>query len=227
MKIRSEDHIEKVDNIENYYPKPNFVLLEQITSNSIKKIGDTEIVFPETARVGKVAARYSVRVALVKAVPKEFVFRKEGRHASRWRTEIEVKPGDLVWCSHTAFKNSEQFERDGTIYYAADYQDLVLRKRGEEITPLNGYVLVEKIEEEVSKLIFVPRKKTQRAVVTHVGSPVHYYDERFSHAEVSVGDEIIYSPVAIHRLEEDIWRILPKIWYLQSKNILATYEKSP
>lgn len=221
MKIKTDDHIEKVEGIDNFIPRPNMILLEELTDNTVKKIGDIEIVFPTHVRWGKVAARNSVRYARVKAVPEKFIVRRAtGQYKTRWKTDIEVCAGDTIWVSHTAILNSEKFLCDGKMYFVVDYQSLVVAM-GDRITPLNGYVLVKKIEEEQSKVLSV-RKKSQKALVKYVGNPVQYMDKRLSHVQLEEGDVILYNPAAIHSLEEKMWQAFPEeIYYIQSKDILA------
>ena len=225
-KIKSEEYIETVEDISKYKVLPNMILVREISDNTTKKIGNVEIVFPTHVRWGKIAARNAVRFGEVVAVPDKFIRRRrEGRYKSRWITEIEVKPGDVVWVSSTGLMNAERVMCDEVVYYVVDYQNLVVAK-SDQVKPLNGYVLVEKIEEEVSKILSI-RKISRKAVVRYVGSPVEYLDKLFEHAQVEVGDEILYSPVAIHQLEEDIWQAFgEKVLYIQSKDIIGTYGKN-
>ena len=228
MKLRNEDHIEKIDDISNYKPIHNKVVVRQLTDNTVKRIGTTKIIFPTHVRIGKVAARNSVRYGEVVSAPKEYVSREGGKYQTRWDTEIEIVPGDVVWCEHTAFHKAEKFiEPDGDFYYIVDYQHLVVAKRDSEVIMLNGRVMLE-LEDDSAKLgsLFQPKKPTSICKVIYSGSSnSNYRFPGFEDPDIKAGDRVFIPPTKYFKLEDDIWAAFGgKYYYTQKHQIVGVIE---
>ena len=225
MRIKNEDYIEKIDDINLYKPLANKVVVKQLTDNTIKRIADVDIHFPTTVRVGKVAARYSVRYGVVVSVPEKFSFRAHGRYQTRWMTEIEVLPGDIVWVEHTGFLNSERITDGKDVYFVVDYQNLVVAKRDLKVIMLNGRVLLEIFEKPQSDILITERKQLSEGVIRYNGSNNKDYKyPKFEDADVEVGDVVCLSPTGYHKLENDIWHAFApenNLYHAQKKDIIA------
>ena len=223
MKLKDEDYIEYVEDVSNYKLLPNNILVLQLNDNTIKKIGDKEIHFPTHVRHGKVASRYSVRYGKVITVCDKFVEKKSGKGQTRWVTEIEVLPGDIVWCEHTAFLNSERITDGENIYYIVDYQNLVVAERDLKMIMLNGRVLLEMVKKEQSQILITERKETSEGVILHNGTNNKSYTHSiFEDADVKEGDRVYLKPGSYHKLEDDLWYVLDKnLYYAQKKDIIA------
>ena len=229
MKLKNEDHIEIIDDISKYNPIHNKVVVRQITDNTVKRIGNTEIVFPSHVRIGKVAARNSVRYGEVVSVPSEYVSRKAGKHQTRWDTEIEVLPGDIVWCEHTGFHKAEKFiDSEGGFYYLIDYQHLVVAKRGVEVIMLNGRVMLEVERAPSSGDIFeVSRKPSSICKVIYSGSSnTNYRFPGFEDPDIRIGDRVYIPPAKYFKLEDDIWAAFGgNCYYTQKHQIIGIIER--
>ncbi len=223
MKIKSEDYIEEVEDISSYRTLQNKVLVKQLVDNTIKEIGGVEIVFPTHVRVGKVAARHSIRYGEVIIVPEKFVKRGFGKDATRWDTEIEVLPGDIVWCRYTAFLNAERFTDGEHIYYVIDYQELVVAKRDGDVIMLNGFVLVDVVKKEQSQILITERKETSMGVVKYNGSNNKSYTyPKYEDADIEVGDAVYMNPASFHKLEDDLWKAFgEELYFIQKCHILG------
>ena len=102
----------------------------------------------------------------------------------------DVKPGDLVWFDYLSGINAKLFDVKGKYYYLLEYSSLIVRKRGDEVMPLNGMVLCE------------PIFKTERLGAYEVelvdpnNAIIRYMQGSDENAELKPGDKIFTkSPV--------------------------------
>lgn len=131
-----------------------------------------------------------------------------------WNTSIELIPGDEVIYSFEAAMDcigdddsrifiDEKMDK----YFIIDYSDIFLAKRNGDIIPINGYVLCEPLEEEITSKIQLPDflRKTRSdkfGKVAYLGKRnTEYYEgtgrmvvrqDLKDPYEVSVGDIIIF-----------------------------------
>lgn len=88
-------------------------------------------------------AEHANRMGTVVTVPKYLYFKKEDHsHSMRWKTDIQIEPGDKVWANFTTI-NDFQYRANGKYYKTVNYEDLVVAKRGNRVITLNGYLLIE------------------------------------------------------------------------------------
>ncbi|MBE3086025.1 MAG: hypothetical protein IMZ64_07395 [Bacteroidetes bacterium] len=93
--------------------------------------------------------KHVVRVGTVEALPKELQFKKE----IPWETELELKIGDKVVMYFMAIQNclsneQKKYVQEGQdVYIFIKYHNIYAIIREKEIIPINGYVLVEPIED--------------------------------------------------------------------------------
>lgn len=220
MKLKEEDHIEEIDDIRNYRPIHNKVVVKQLTDNTIKRIADVEIVFPTHVRIGKVAARNAVRYGEVISVPEKYVSRGSGKYQTRWDTDIEIQPGDIVWCESTGLHKAERFVDDqGNLYYVVDYQHLVVAKRNGEVIMLNGRILLDLVEKPSKSLIHTSRHPTFICRVVHTGSSnSNYRFPGFEDPDIKVGDLVCIPPTKYFQLEDSLWRAFGGNYYYTQKH---------
>ena len=66
-----------------------------------------------------------------------------------WKTELEIGEGDIVfWNISRAFRNPVLKTLDGNLYTLINYHEIHAKKKGEEITPVNGFCLFRNIKKE-------------------------------------------------------------------------------
>jgi len=136
-----------------------------------------------------------------------------------WRTPIEVKPGDIVWVNSNHLANAEKqgntLIADGQLYYVLPYESLYLKKSGDSVAMLNGWMLCELIEDtpqwhvRAEKMgMFIPGIMKQipyndrLGVVKYIGSPVEYlFPDRYDFPEIKVGDVVMFRFKINRRLE--------------------------
>lgn len=146
-----------------------------------------------------------------------------------WKTSIEVKSGDLVFYSFEAAYDCLNdtgkifVDENNTKYFLLDYFDLFVAKRGEEIIPVNGYVLCEPVEEELTSKIQLPEflKRTRsdkfgRVVYLGARNTEYYlgngkkevrHDLKDCH-EIAVGDVVLFDKNCDLPVEYDLHQSL-------------------
>jgi co-chaperonin GroES (HSP10) len=173
------------------------------------------------------------RYGVVVGIPDKLFFREDAKFGIEWGTNIEVSPGDTVYFGKMASYASPVLkDKDGSVFYVIDYSEIIIRARGEEIYPLNGYVIVEKIEETVGGkgliLDFSKKQNKTKGIVKYVGRPVDYYfplSAEIPEPSVSAGDKVIFSLAGWTELEDQRYSSLKgDLGYIQSRWIAAAYE---
>ena len=136
----------------------------------------------------------------------------------RWKTDVQVKPDDIVWVNSSALKKAEQVgmtvEIDRQLYYLIHYENLYLKKKKKKVEMLNGWVLLEPIKDtepwviraEKAGLIIPEGKKKvladRIAKVMYIGDPVEYlFDDQYDYPEIKKGDTVMLKWKVNRRLE--------------------------
>jgi len=137
----------------------------------------------------------------------------------RWKTKVQVKQGDIVWVNSSALVAAEQnymtFENKKQLYYIVKYEELYLKKADKDVKMLNGWVLVELINDVESWMmraekagIFMPNTVKKKyfndriGIVKYIGDPVEYlFDDQYDHHEVKAGSMVFFKWKVNRRLE--------------------------
>lgn len=135
-----------------------------------------------------------------------------------WKTTVQVKENDVVWVNSQTMMMSEHrgmtMVIDGDVYYIMNYYDLYLKKSGDDVKMLNGWVLAELVDDpdewvkkaEKSGLV-VPKLSQKKfsdsiGVVKYIGEPVEYLlEDEYDHPEIKAGDCIMFQWRVNRRLE--------------------------
>ena len=165
-------------------------------------------------------SKYMPRFGVVVKTPDHLVNRsfdniESGAELMGWETEVEIKDGDLVYFGAMISANAEALEVDGDLYLLIPYSRIILRVRDEELTPVNGYVLLEEVVEKVrvdGLILEVGDFQDKRlGVVTHNGrNNDSYFASDAVDADVEIGDKVIFSGKFFGHLESDIFAKLPE-----------------
>jgi len=161
--------------------------------------------------------------------PKMLLFRDDHKFGMEWGTVIEVEEGDVVYFGKMASYGAAVLSDDKGSYYLIHYSELILKLSGEELYPLNGYVVVTKEDDVVkSKLIIVPSKKHNKrlGVVKYIGRPnTHYFPKSKKIQEItgiSEGDRVMFGIAGWTELEDPRYAKLDKnIGYIHRRWIVA------
>ena len=175
-------------------------------------------------------AGHVTRTGVVVKTPSKLFFRSKGDEwGVEWLTDLEACVGDEAFWGIMEGSNCPIVYCGSDIYYLVDYASIRMLKRGEEIIPVNGFVLVEKKEEvdRTSVLIVDHAKKVNksRGVVIKSGKPnVEYYGaEQYDAQNLKEGDEVMFSISAWTELEDERYARFNKgVGYIQGRWIIAS-----
>jgi len=132
-------------------------------------------------------------------------------------TELEVEIGDTVYWNSISFKEHTPLVVDDKKYLLADYHEVILRIRGNEVTPVNGFCLLLPIKETFKAMEFAyTTEKSSKwelyrkpeKLVTEL-NPRNYFDDIWEVGE-TVYIQLIDKP---YKLEGYINRAMDKELY--------------
>lgn len=157
---------------------------------------------------------HAANKGVVVGVPDKYIYsEKPLPNTAEWDTDIEVEEGDQVWFDYLTGIECSKIECEDKLYYILPYHALYVSKRGKEVIPLNGYVLLDprinkekfiefEIEREDAKYAMVAYSgscnKKYRPVQTKMGE-VFYYDDPV----IEAGKTVIYGKVSGLFLEQE------------------------
>ena len=135
------------------------------------------------------------------------------------KTDMEVQKGDKVWALAIDSNMAYRFKIKGIHYKLIRYDGLTVAKRGEQIIPLNGWLLLDFVIEKTSELIKIPFKVRilDQGVVKYAGSKnsdytinygksmsggLHKINNFSDDIDVKVGDMVQYELVRGERVGE-------------------------
>jgi hypothetical protein len=198
-----------VDSIDDLMPISNMVLCRSVKRNVGSRTKNGVIISSEYYHMNDYLPVGADRVMEIIKVPEIIQPR-----AGMWMPEIELQPGDIAWCSFIGSLNCVHIlDKSGVIYKLIEYFDFkVVRRKtatGEDIIPLNGFVLMKDVyieKPKISDLDIVEFKPTidyTRGIVAYIGKPNKYYTLRMkngsfvkedleSKSEIKAGDKVIF-----------------------------------
>lgn len=189
--------------------------------------------------------KHIVRTGEVVAVPRQIV---KTEKSLPWDTEMEIQVGDRVIMYFLAVQNClakerKTYVREGNqVWIIIKYQNIYAVIREGNIIPVNGYVLVEPIEdpewirekEKASKLnIELPDLRgTSKTHVTYgriayIGKPNKSYDndrKDDTHYDLKAGDEVVMKRIRDIPVEYEYHAKIDggrKLYRMQRHDILA------
>lgn len=179
-------------------------------------------------------------VGVVRNVPEKLKFIDGDWSQMPWDTDMELKIGDEVILKRPAVSgaiaNGFVKEDEEGLHVFVKYSEVVVARRGDCIIPLNGFVLVEPLEEEYKTSLALPEtsKKDSKIYgkIIYIGTPNRRYITKRNGAgvetteppdtdELKVGDIVAFSNVADIYLEYDLHRTIKKCYRMQQHKILA------
>lgn len=217
-------------------PSVNFVKVKAKTINDIMLIVGREF-FLETSFEKE---KHAVTAGEIVEVCDNLLFERGNVHSVEYDTTQELMPGDKVIFHYTAIKNclfNKQYEKVGNEYlFFLKYDTIFLAQRGEMTIPVNGWLIVEPIEQvsEAVGRILVPtylQKKisTTKGRVVYAASPLNGYlfDAGKYGADIDIiatGDEVMFKWMYSRPLQYELHARLDqgkKYYRIQRKDCLA------
>ncbi len=163
------------------------------------------------------------RVGKVIKAPEMLYFdREEPRRSSRFDTPVEIQEGDTVIYHYLAIENSRA--RFASLKKHIDpaldmipYDTIFLCIRNGEVIPVNGYVIVEPLDETIETSLEIPDSartySKTKGIIRYLGKPVNGYLEWVDDEdtdEIQVGDTICYGAENCVPFEYDLHQQLDK-----------------
>lgn len=170
----------------------------------------------------------------VLAVPDKIYFDKIDEASMEYDVDMDVQVGDEVYfhylSSGKAVKGRMTYEVDGKRCIFIPYDKLFFAKRGDDVIMLNGWMLVEPIEDTIDTTLVIPdtmrghSKKIGK--IKHCGSHVRkykFYPDVCEHnITVADGDRVIFTKHSDIPVEYDLHNTLgTKVFRMQRKDIIA------
>lgn len=174
---------------------------------------------------------HCTRMGTIVKLPSRLFFRSKGQAwGSEWRTTLEVKEGDEAYWGLFEATDCPVILCGSDVYYLVNYSEIRMVKRDGVVIPVNGYVLVKKVEAvDRSSVLIVDHTKKQlknMGVVMAVGKPNDEYFGIDMHdpKNLSVGDKVQFSISAWTPLEDERYATFDKgVGYIQGRWIIASY----
>lgn len=190
--------------------------------------------------------KHVVRVGTVKSVPTQLWFNEKISGLMPWKTDIELKVGDKVVMYYLAvlncIENGSFIREDKTTEIFIDYNNIYAIIEEGNVRPINGYVLVEKLEDPnwldyVAKMESMnmeavdtrelSKKNVTFGKVAYIGAPnVCYFDKYKSDENIDIkqGDVVVLKKVRDIPMEFEYHARIDggrKLFRLQRHDILA------
>ena len=215
-------------------PLYNYVILKQLPPDETITFGDLTIIVPE---VWKNESNNIQRWCEVIEVPAGLrMFTPHTGASMEFVTKMELKIGDRVLCDYLALSNAT-----GTAAYPLKsmyqeniilkYSDIYLAIRDYKIVMLNGYCLIECIEDTIThNKIIIPeylqkKKNTKKGIVRKIGclNTKYLASEFVDTDEVREGMTVYFRKHSNVPIEDELHQTLGKEYYAIQRNRLEAY----
>ena len=210
-----DDEIETIDG----FLLNNFVLIEveDFVYEELKMKSGLNLWVDNTEQTHQ----YVVRHGTVVKLPDKFNFWDTDKRGLQWKTDMDVKIGDLVWFYAITSHSSEKLIYEGRKFILVNYEDLYLAKRGNDIICLNGNVLLKPVYKTVKALDYEKKElDTTKAVVYKSGKINRKYkDEKLQDDPfIKEGMTVLLGGMAVRFLELEPYLFLDGKRYIVCQN---------
>lgn len=164
----------QVEDISKVVPVRNHIIIKAGPENRYLKLTDDFQIQIDTSYEPE---KHSVTWGEVVCVPASI--------DSDLQTTMEVKVGDKIYFHYLCIMNGIQQKKfivcKGELYFIVKYESMYCCKRGEEVVPINGWMLVEPIDDSLPEKtnwgFYIPdntRKKENKnqGIVRYMGNPL-------------------------------------------------------
>lgn len=164
----------EIDDLDKFIlPRLSNKVLIEIDESEVKKtVGGIITEGIESHAFAKNTLR---RGKVVKAC-KEIVPTRNESEFIMWQTDVQVKPGDIVYINHFDMRNSYYISQGERLMKLVPYASIICALRDGEITMCNGYTLLEDVEETLYPgTLEIKRKIDDQGIVRYIGEPNKRY----------------------------------------------------
>jgi hypothetical protein len=222
----SDRIIVREDSIERIVPCTNHLLVKVDVVNCQKN--GLYVASEEWDADGSTVTRFGTVVS----IPSEFFHRKNGREfGMEWDTELEAQIGDVAYWGLMEGTDCAKILCKEDVYYLIDYSEVRVIVRGEEVIPVNGFVIVEEFVDGIKSDFLITPETAKKAnhkkgIVKYVGKRnASYYNGDESTCDpktLNVGDTVLLQISAWTKLEDNRFSSLEKsLGYTQGRWIVA------
>jgi len=219
-----------LDSIENFKPKFNWILIKP-DWNGQEITRPYEVTGPDGKLSIQIDTSYEPEknaccTGTVVKIPEgqPYFNPSDPTKSMEWVTDFEVQEGDKVIFGYFAFTEAFRdadprwIKVNGEIYILVFYGLMYLARRGDDVIMLNGYTLIEPVQDEVATKLFLPshiKRSTnkQRGIVRYMGSlNREYSNHRYTPDDDSlqVGDLVTMDRYCNIPLEYSMWSTFDK-----------------
>jgi co-chaperonin GroES (HSP10) len=166
-------------------------------------------------------SQYAVRSGVVRMIPEKLVSWKESKQGMSWITDMNLRIGDLVWMYGMSSFSGEKLLSKGKKYVIVSFEDLYIAKRGDEIIPLNGNVLLIPILKTEKALSYTKEYICPDfAIVAYIGenNTEYEFEYRADDPNIKQGQTVCISGLIPRRLELEPYLLLDGKTYLVCQN---------
>lgn len=217
-------------NIEKIKVPNNWVCIETDNSNEYVKLGGEKIILD----ISYAPEQHSQTVGKVVKVCDHIHFSKKSHPSHPYDVPVELKEGDTVIFHFLAVRNAKnegkQMTQDGKTYSFIPYSEIFCALRGDDVFPVNGWILVEPLEKELPKTSIILTDLSKGSSETHgivkyIGAKVKDYKDFPNLGEdpdVAVGDKIMFSKLDSIPLQYELHNSLGRLLYrMHRKDVQA------
>ena len=223
----------------------NFVLIKLDRENTSVKLKNGIELYLDTSFEPE---KHATITGTIYGLPSHLIYTGKPNLGMPWLTPMEIEFGDKVIIYYLSVVNALRKEKEnyflegGDRYIMIEYQYIFAVVREDKIIPINGYVLVEPIEDpalekEKLRMAFIGmkavffKKKTQTQVtygiVKYVGVPNREYaDENLTDegVDIGIGDTVVLRRTVDIPLQYELHATVDKgkgLLRVQRRNVLA------
>ena len=170
------------------------------------------------------------RTGTVVAIPSKLWYRKtRDAWGMEWETDMLVNVGDRIFWGILSAYDCPVIMCKSKVYFLVKYDDVICRMVGDELLPVNGYVLYDILTSEEIKgnIHLVKNEIKNEGIVRAVSEPNKNYLGGVGDAlDIQVGDRITMSSKFVTPLEDSRFAILPyRVGYVQRRWVVMVDRK--
>jgi co-chaperonin GroES (HSP10) len=180
-----------LDSIEGYRPYRGMVLIKPVSKEGATTKAGVIVGFDSDAKYvdeeGSHIADMTSTVGTVIALPIH-------HWTEGYTIENELQVGDQVWFNYFSSLHGTDIWVGRELYRMVQYSGMVAARRGDQLIILNGYVLLEDVEEKKgSDSIWSPTHKDHtRGIIRFMGSKREYdLPQLTDDIDIAIGDEVL------------------------------------
>ncbi len=226
----------------------NHILIKLDPENNFFKLKDGTSLYLDTSFEPE---KHATVTGEVFGIPSNLYYSGIPNIGMPWKTSMEIKIGDSVVIHYLAVLNAFRKEMYKAIiegddkYVFISYQSIFAIVREGNIIPINGYCLIEPVEDpewlrtkmRIIKSGLIPLEKDNKTnthvvygKVRYCGKPNEDYVDHHTDqgVDISPGDIVIMKRISDLPLEYDMHAKIDggkKYWRTQRRNILSVYEE--